>query len=166
MSEKSAFPRAEKPILGRDIVCVSHARLEDGPVLPLSSRMRTPMPIPTWNSLRHIASYSENEVCGFIDSRWNPHFITNRHAQPGVNFYMDQHEVRKTIERIAVANDTVLGVFHTHPSGSTYPSQGDISGWPNRKLNWRYWIATAQDVYEYEWINQPPDGFGPAKYGY
>lgn len=119
------------------------------------SRFRDPLPIPTWNSLRMGAMQNVTEVCGFIDSRYNLHYITNAHEQPLDNFLMDQVEVRKTIERIAVANDRIIGVFHTHPGGLRTPSVGDLAGWPNRDLGWRYFIATRDDVYEYEYRNQP-----------
>lgn len=116
---------------------------------------REPLPIGLWNSLRHIALYNKNEVCGLIDSRYQYHCIENAHEKPESNFIMDLQQFKRAIEHITVANERVIGVFHTHPGGSPLPSDNDIAGWPNPELNWRYFIATEIDVYEYEYPNQP-----------
>lgn len=121
-----------------------------------SQRFRMPLPTSTWNSLRMAAIQNfDKEVCGFIDSRWNLHFVHNVSADPVRNFEMDQNEVRRIVEWLSVANEHIVGVFHTHPGGLSTPSANDIVGWPNRDLAWRYFIATSADVYEYEYRNQP-----------
>ena len=113
------------------------------------------LPLSTINTLQRAAVNNRVEVCGFIDTSYRIHFITNQHEDPAHNFIMDQDEVRRTIERIVVANEKILGVFHTHPSGHGRPSANDIEGWPNKDLGWRYFIATSSDVYDWEAVNQP-----------
>lgn len=114
-----------------------------------------PMPIPVWNQLRLAAKASDREMCGFIDNRWNLHFVKNSHWEPERHFLMDINDYKKVIERIYVAGERIIGVFHTHPSGNPKPSSGDIAGWPDRDLGWRYFISTESNVHEYEYVNQP-----------
>lgn len=151
---------SEKP----DIRCVSSPQWVDAheagasPVIS-DTYSNLPLPMSTWNSLRMAAQagalHGEEEVCGFITSRFELYWITNRHLDPRNNFVMDQGEVSRCIETLSAANESIIGVFHTHPSGAHRPSDGDILGWPNRDLGWRYFIATASDVWEYRYLNQP-----------
>ena len=123
-----------------------------------SQRFREPLPLATWNSMRTAAQINfSREVCGLVDSRFNLHFVRNDHPVAERNFHTNESDLRRAVERIVVANDRIIGIFHTHPGGDRRPSRGDIDGWPNRDLNWRYWIATRDDVYEWEYENQPEE---------
>lgn len=113
------------------------------------------LPISTLHSLMLSAQMNSKEVCGLITNRFDLIYLANIHPEPESNFRMDWNQFRREVERLIVANESILGVFHTHPSGSGRPSAGDIAGWPNRDLRWRYFIATASDVYEWTYVNQP-----------
>ena len=100
--------------------------------------------------IRAAATSNGMEICGFITSRMSPYFLMNHSPKPEANYECDLGETRRAIELIAAGNDRVIGFFHSHPSGVTYPGQQDVAGWPNPDLNWRYFIVTATGVYEYE----------------
>ena len=143
-----------------DVVCVSGAQWVDaydpksGPIT--SGRIRPPMPTAVWNSLRMAAAQNfDREVCGFITESWQIVFVTNVAKDPAKEFVMHPDQYKDAIKRIFMAKDTVIGVFHTHPSGTGSPSHNDVLGWPTKDLHWRYWIATQHDVYEWEYRNQP-----------
>lgn len=91
------------------------------------------------------------EQCGFIDSEQELWYVPNVHDMPRMNFLMDNDVAEKILERIFNKEGrTILGIFHTHPNGVTWPSPRDIVGWPNPKLGWRYFIVTGVDVVEWE----------------
>lgn len=93
------------------------------------------------------------EQCGFIDSEQEVWYIENVHEKPRGNFLMEQKETQNVLERIYnKLGRTVIGIFHTHPNGVTWPSPRDIVGWPNPKLGWRYFIVTGSDVVEWELV--------------
>ena len=136
-------------------VCVSH-ELSLDTARPIQDGSRVPLPIPTWNRLRMIATQNfDQEMCGLIDSRYDIHYITNIAINKSRDFMMHPQEYARTIQELFVADLRILGVFHTHPGGLINPSANDLKGWPNPKLNWRYFIATQHDVYEWEYRNQP-----------
>ena len=114
------------------------------------------MPVSVINSLKIAARSSENELCGFVTNAYDLVYVKNSHKEPRSNFFMQMHDMKKAIERIYIGDDKIIAVFHTHPGGSPRPSGNDINGWPNEELGWRYLIATAEDVYEYQYKNQPP----------
>ena len=96
----------------------------------------------------HRESY---EQCGFIDSQQELWYVPNVHDYPSENFLMEEKECERIFEHIYEKNnDTIIGIFHTHPNNVTWPSPRDIVGWPNPKLNWRYFIVTGAEVLEWE----------------
>lgn len=91
------------------------------------------------------------EQCGFIDSEQELWYIPNVHDKPRMNFLMDTYVATNVLERIYEKQERkVLGIFHTHPNGVPWPSSRDLVGWPNTKLNWRYFIVTGDEVVEWE----------------
>lgn len=91
------------------------------------------------------------EQCGFIDTDHELWYVENVHEFPRANFLMDEGATTRTLEKIyASAGRGILGIFHTHPNGVTWPSPRDIVGWPNPRLGWRYFIVTGNDVVEWE----------------
>ena len=92
------------------------------------------------------------EQCGFIDSDQELWYVKNAHEHPRSNFFMDNAYAEKTLTQIYKDSPgrKVLGIFHTHPNGVTWPSPRDIVGWPNPRLGWRYFIVTGVDVVEWE----------------
>lgn len=116
---------------------------------------KEPLPVSVANCLRLACSYKATEVCGLITNTYELVYVDNVHPEPELNFAMDPDDFRRQIERISVADERVIAVFHTHPGGLGRPSANDIAGWPNRDLGWRYFIATRDAVYEFEYQNQP-----------
>ena len=94
----------------------------------------------------------ENEVCGLITATHKIHYVRNVHEVPRSNFYFDQEEFKDVIAEILGSGHRVIGMFHTHPNGTPWPSPRDIVGWPNPALRWRYWIATRTDVIEWRLV--------------
>ena len=113
------------------------------------------MPVSVIQGLKSAARSSENELCGFITNQFDLVYVKNSHKEPRSNFFMQVRDMKQAIERIYVSDNQIIAVFHTHPGGSPHPSGNDINGWPNEKLGWRYLIATADEVYEYQYKNQP-----------
>lgn len=114
----------------------------ESPQLPLPYDLR-------YDLIRAAHTSPFAEVCGFITSRMKPFFVLNTADDPRNNFHMSLPNLRRAVELIAAAGDEILGVFHSHPGGSPYPSERDLAGWPNSDLNWRYFIVTPDNVYEY-----------------
>lgn len=103
------------------------------------------------NELVGICNRFSDEQCGVISSEWNVYPVSNVHLKPRFNFLMDELEFREIIRQIYdVREERVLGIFHTHPNNVPWPSPRDIAGWPNPRLEWRYWIATNKEVIEWE----------------
>lgn len=97
------------------------------------------------------------EQCGFIDLNQELWYIPNIHEYPRMNFLMDTEVTTKILENIYERdNQSVLGIFHTHPNGVPWPSPRDIVGWPNTRLGWRYFIVTGSEVVEWElvWLDR------------
>lgn len=104
---------------------------------------------------------SSSERCGFILDNGEIHYITNVHAYPKSNFFMDEDEVVEFLEYLQGENNVskpeknIVGVFHTHPNNTPWPSPRDIVGWPNPELKFRYWIVTNFEVIEWALVERP-----------
>lgn len=93
---------------------------------------------------------NRDEVCGFITVNQDILYVPNSHIDPHFNFYMDIEDIQEALQIICkINNDSVVGVFHSHPTNIPWPSPVDINGWPNPDLRWRYWIATNHEVVEW-----------------
>lgn len=121
----------------------------------LTKRVEPPLipgEIPEFLSaqMKAIASKSpEEEICGFVcydEGKWFLKLIKNAHKDKKHAFKMDFDE---QYQYVMLALETIAGVFHTHPSGDIRRSPGDIAGF-SFATGWRYWIATASQVVEYE----------------
>jgi proteasome lid subunit RPN8/RPN11 len=110
----------------------------------------TPLFEATKESLMEACGESSLERCGFIDAENDTWFIPNVHKEPTHNFYMESESVKNVLEEIYTdIGSSVLGIFHTHPNGVPWPSPRDICGWPDLRLNWRYFVVTNNEVYEW-----------------
>ena len=129
------------------------SRVEGNPDVVRIESPELPLPYDLRHALiRAAATSNGNEVCGFITSRMSPYFLLNVSETPDKNYVCDLKETRRAIELISAGNDRVIGFFHSHPSGFTYPGIQDMAGWPNPDLNWRYFIVTTTGVFEYRLI--------------
>ena len=111
----------------------------------------TPLFESTINELIRDWNRNSIEQCGFIDNEQDLWYIPNLHMHPRSNFLMDEESTTRALTDI-YKNGSVLGIFHTHPNGVTWPSPRDIVGLPNPKLGWRYFIVTGSDVLEWELV--------------
>lgn len=114
----------------------------------------TPLFESTVNQLLMDWNREVTEQCGFIDSNQELWYVPNIHEKPRMNFLMENDEAERILEHVYnVSQECILGIFHTHPNGVTWPSPRDIVGWPNPKLGWRYFVVTGIDVVEWELVN-------------
>lgn len=95
--------------------------------------------------------YADEEKCGLISTiSHTVHWIENVHEYPRRNFFMDQEEYKIAVDDIFTENEEILGIFHSHPNETPWPTPRDIHGWPPFQLDWRYWIVTGAEVIEWE----------------
>ncbi len=99
-----------------------------------------------WLTRRAFQAAPE-EACGFIlkDGRFVE--IKNTHPNPFRNFAMD----RASLDKIDPKD--VVALWHTHPSGSIFPSAEDQKNMAilgKSYGRWVYLIATKDDVAEYD----------------
>lgn len=101
------------------------------------------MPIHVVEHLQEMAQASPaREICGFVMAGWILHPIRNV-AEDDYTFDMDPEQ---QLEIFAERKSEIVGVYHSHPSGSEYPSDRDIYGAP---YGMRYWIVTGKSVTEW-----------------
>lgn len=99
--------------------------------------------------LTQICNANTQEVCGVIDVHYGFHVIDNIHEHKTHNFLMDEDSFNATMKRIYGGDNSVLGIWHTHPNNVVWPTPRDLAGWPNPDLKWRYWIVTNSEVIEW-----------------
>jgi proteasome lid subunit RPN8/RPN11 len=99
---------------------------------------------------------SRLELCGLLDKYERIYYIENVHEIAESNFFFDEEEykiaVDECFENCEGAEDSILGIWHTHPTNIPWPSPRDIRGWPNPDLRWRYWIVTNREVLEWRLV--------------
>lgn len=88
------------------------------------------------------------EVCGFVMSDWYLVFLPNIATESG-NFRIAD----EVLLQFYTEFPQPLGLFHTHPGGRPEPSRTDIDHAPQ---GLRYWIATPDDVYEWDMSRDTP----------
>jgi proteasome lid subunit RPN8/RPN11 len=96
------------------------------------------------------------EICGFIrhssingNDEWLIHPITNVAAEVN-NFEMDETEL---VDFYKNFQHLVVGMYHSHPRGRKTPSTSDCEHAPD---NMRYWIVTAEGVFEWDLTGDEP----------
>lgn len=85
------------------------------------------------------------ELCGFVLKDGQIYLIDNAAQDPSRNFCFSTESLKDFLMEHSI-ND-VDGMFHTHPSGRTSPTQGDIEGWPQAAV--RYYVVTQTTVHEW-----------------
>lgn len=102
------------------------------------------------DELRVIAHQNkEFEACGFVLTCGEILEIYNISSEPQKSFIMDPAQ---QLEAMKKYGNGISGVWHTHPSGSRWPSKHDEEGVRSALASyWHYWIATKDGVYEYIW---------------
>ena len=139
MMENAASPSSTDQYISLDGRRVERVWSSDAPLLE-----------STQSFLLNDFDFFGEERCGFISSETHTAFyVENVHDEPKHNFLMDHAEYDLAIEEIFEIGETVLGVFHSHPTNIVWPSPRDIKGWPDHSLGWRYWIVVRGQVIEW-----------------
>jgi proteasome lid subunit RPN8/RPN11 len=105
--------------------------------------MTSDMPQECADYLAMLARKSPaREVCGFVMKSWVILPIDNISAND-YQFHMNEEQ---QLHVFCNYRDEIVGVYHSHPSGSDFPSDRDIEVAPRRM---RYWIVTQESVTEW-----------------
>jgi proteasome lid subunit RPN8/RPN11 len=92
----------------------------------------------------------DREICGFITHDWELRPINNI-AEGDREFIMDEQQMVGLLEE---TGGDLLGVYHSHPGGDPHPSDADETfSYANY---FRYFIVTAQSLYEWRFTNGGP----------
>ncbi len=88
------------------------------------------LPHRLWLAMReHVSAAAPLEACGLVaghDNRAEVVYpIRNLLASP-VRFRMEPYEQLQAFESIESAGLTLIGIYHSHPSGPETPSETDI----------------------------------------
>jgi len=112
--------------------------------------MTTDMPEATKARLVGAAiAGAGREVCGFVLRDWE--LLPMRNVAAGDSeFAMDDDEL---LTVYANRGNSLLGVYHSHPTGRETPSDVDAMYAPH---GLRYWIITNHNVYEWDMSHDPP----------
>jgi proteasome lid subunit RPN8/RPN11 len=80
--------------------------------------------------LAHVVYCSPEEACGLLAGAGETvraiFPVTNRAHSPS-RFEMDPKEQLKVFNLIEESQLTLLGIYHSHPTGPAYPSETDIT---------------------------------------
>ncbi|PGZ99795.1 peptidase [Bacillus pseudomycoides] len=104
----------------------------------LSSSLRSfSLTNKVWKEIiNHCEKELPYEACGLLTGKngiartiWQ---MKNMDQSP-VSFSMDLEEIRRVFEIMAKMDESLLGIYHSHPTDKAYPSAGDIaySNYPN-----------------------------------
>ena len=85
----------------------------------------------------HIDSAPEVEVCGLIGGVWKPYAkiavarmvvpVKNIDSHPALRFTMEPQELYNALLDFEKQGCEVIGIYHSHPYGTTQPSASDIT---------------------------------------
>ncbi|UVF61534.1 hypothetical protein SEA_GENAMY16_10 [Gordonia phage Genamy16] len=117
------------------------------------------MPADLARTLSAMASGTHNEICGFILDDWTLISVRNVAKLPTISFEMSMNAILEAVEMAAASGREILGTYHSHPGGSTEPSETDLRGWP-RFIDGsyaRYWVVTGDTVREFERTGEGSD---------
>lgn len=116
----------------------------------------TPLSDATKKRLILDCHSSKHELCGLLDIQESIYYIENVHEISESNFFFDKAEYEIAINEIFENNpghqNPILGIWHTHPTNIPWPSPRDIRGWPEPRLQWRYFIVTNEAVHEWRLV--------------
>lgn len=83
-----------------------------------------------WREIvRHCLEERPNEACGLISGRngyaetiWR---MDNIEKSP-VSFAMEPRQIQKALHKMSCRGETLVGIYHSHPTAPPYPSPEDI----------------------------------------
>lgn len=103
--------------------------------------------MPDWcGSMISSLSSPQEERCGYVLDDWTLVLVRNLAENPEREFQFDPDQQFRIVKAM---RPRIIGMFHTHPSGSYRPSQKDKESWPPME-GFRYWIGTSKEVAEWE----------------
>jgi proteasome lid subunit RPN8/RPN11 len=88
-----------------------------------------------------------HERCGLILNNDVVVHISNVSINPSEHFEFDREAF---LEIVKNRMDSIKGMWHTHPSKVHYPSDLDMLYIPFKPADWKYWIATTNGVFQYD----------------
>lgn len=101
---------------------------------------------------RRASQAAPHEACGFILRDGDVVEIPNAAADPDRMFHMSRHHLLTRVPN----PELIHAIWHTHPKGTTFPSNQDMQSMWWGQWGWTYIIATANEVIEW-----PPNFFAP-----
>ena len=112
--------------------------------------MSSPLPQDLARFLQHLSRQGSREICGFIfGDPWEIVDIDNVAPGDG-DFEMHHGQTQEQYMRWDAGR--MVGVYHSHPGGTNFPSDNDI-----RHAPWglRYWVVTDTAVTEWTFDDKP-----------
>lgn len=91
----------------------------------------------------------DRERCGLIIDNTVVEF-ENVSDESKSEFAFYSSDVDFFLETHGLTNDSVVGVWHTHPTNEARPSELDLNGWPRVEGSVRYFIVAENIVTEWE----------------
>lgn len=90
-----------------------------------------------------------NEACGFILEDETIVECVNISKTPTNSFEMSGCDILDKLEQYDLSK--IMGIWHSHPGGTTYPSSTDIRAITIGAIakEWRYFIVTKDEVTEW-----------------
>jgi [CysO sulfur-carrier protein]-S-L-cysteine hydrolase len=79
----------------------------------------------------HAREASPNECCGLLSGRDSTvatrHALRNLSPTPERNYFASPEELFRAMRRIRSAEESLLAIYHSHPSGPAHPSDTDVA---------------------------------------
>lgn len=97
--------------------------------------------------LQLVAANPKFEICGFIFKDWSIWQAKNVAKYPYRQFVIDP---ARQLELVRGYRHQLLGIYHSHPSGTATLSVEDKLNWPAWPA--RYWVVTDRQVTE--WVRE------------
>ena len=85
----------------------------------------------------HAQTDAPNECCGLLSGREavveTRHPLRNLSLTPERNYFASPEDLFRAMRKIREGGQTLLAIYHSHPSGPPYPSKTDIemASYPN-----------------------------------
>lgn len=82
--------------------------------------------------IEHALSSAPRECCGVLGGKGamvtSVHPVPNDHESPGNRFNANPDGLFAAVKKMRLANEDMIGIFHSHPGGPPEPSAIDRSG--------------------------------------
>lgn len=79
---------------------------------------------------KHALDTQPSECCGLLSGAngviSDVHPLPNEAARPDVRFFATPEDLFAAMRRMREANQSLLGIYHSHPRSAAYPSASDV----------------------------------------